>query len=257
MSLAGCLHLKDTPCYASYVPSVALTSTAQGKAHALALAQTYGFTFETDPRDYDFVLYWTGERLELRESHTQTKPLYIDFSRGKAAYRAAGRKLEPLARAVGVKGAYRPYVIDATAGLGQDALVLAASGCKVLMLERSPVIAALLADGLRRLDTDIAGNLSLSFGEAGEQLSVSIKPDVIYLDPMYPDSGKSAAKRKSMRIFRELVGDDLDATHLLETALGTAQKRVVVKRPLKAPALKEKPSSQLKGKTTRFDIYLV
>lgn len=228
----------------------------QGEAHALALAQAYGLKFETDPQTYDFVLNWTGERLELQETHTQTKPLYVDFSAGKAAYRAAGKRLEPLARAVGVKGAYRPYVADATAGLGQDALVLAASGCKVLMLERSPVIAALLADGLRRLDTDIAKNLSLNFGEASEQLSIAPRPDVIYLDPMYP-SGKSAAKRKSMRIFRALVGDDLDAADLLASALSAAQKRVVVKRPLKAPALKERPNSQLKGKTTRFDIYLV
>ena len=245
------------------VSKVALTSQLADKAQALILAQTYGIPFEAEPEGYDFVLFWTGERLELLELKRQTKPLFVDFTRGKAAYRAAGKRLEPLARAVGVKGEHRPYVVDATAGLGQDAFVLAASGCKVLMLERSAVIAALLADGLRRLDTKMKENkaeenLSLVFGEASQQLpDLSPKPDVVYLDPMYPDSGKSAAKRKSMRIFRELVGDDLDAAELLDIALNAAQKRVVIKRPLKAPALKGKPSAQLKGSTTRFDIYLV
>ena len=81
------------------------------------------------------------------------------------------------------------------------------------------------------------------------------KPDVVYLDPMYPESGKTAAKRKEMRLFRELVGEDLDIEELLEVALNTAKKRIVLKRPLKAPKLL-KPNTIYKGSTIRFDVYL-
>jgi 16S rRNA (guanine1516-N2)-methyltransferase len=89
-----------------------------------------------------------------------------------------------------------------------------------------------------------------------KQLSETERPEVIYLDPMYPESGKTAAKRKEMRLFRELLGDDLDAAELLELARKQAKRRVVVKRPLKAAALSSaKPSARLKGTTTRYDLY--
>lgn len=237
---------------------VTLTSPPALEPEARVLAQTYGLAYSPEPGG-ELVLIWTGERLELSELTTRTKPLYVDFAAGAPARRAAARGLEPLARAAGLKGGHRPYVVDATAGLGQDALVLAAAGCEVTLFERSPVVAALLADGLRRLAavSELAERLVLYHGDAAELLrTLALPPEVVYLDPMYPQGGKSAAKRKSMRMFRELVGDDADAGALLEAALSVALKRVVVKRPLKAEPLKPKPSAQLKGRTTRFDIYL-
>ena len=134
------------------------------------------------------------------------------------------------------------------------------------MVERSPVIAALLADGVQRAlahpeTTDAAARLSLYVGEARaalSNLSEPERPDTVYLDPMYPETGKKAAKRKEMRLFRRLVGDDLDAGDLLATARQVATRRVVVKRPAKAPALADqKPDAVIPGKTTRFDLYLV
>ena len=245
---------------------VALTLTAKSlTAEAASLADKLNLPrVREDDNSYDFLLTLTPERLELREPVAQTSPLFVDFTRGKTAYRGSQQKLEPLARAVGVKGAYKPTVTDATAGLGQDAFVLAAAGCQVTMLERSPIIAALLADGLARAQASrqaalTAANLSLRQGDALELLKPDERPpDTVYLDPMYPASGKSAAKRKSMRVFRQLVGGDTDASELLALALTVANRRVVVKRPLKAPTLGvRKPSSALLGRTTRFDIYLI
>jgi len=84
------------------------------------------------------------------------------------------------------------------------------------------------------------------------------RPEVVYLDPMYPHTGKSALQKKEMRLFRRLVGDDEDVPRLLQAALGCATKRVVVKRPRTAPPVLElKPSLAIEGKTTRFDVYLV
>lgn len=211
--------------------------------------------------DADFLLVVTQARLELREVASRAGPVYVDFS-----HRVKRGPREAVARAVGVKGAYRPTVLDATAGLGSDAFVLAAEGCSVTLVERSKVVAALLEDGLKRALNDpdtapAAARMTLVRGDAREVLqglTPSQRPDAIYLDPMYPETGKTAAKRKEMRFFRELVGDDLDAAALLEPARKVAERRVVVKRPLKAGFLGGvKPSATLPGRTVRFDLYLV
>lgn len=228
-----------------------------------ALAKRLGPILVEDASEADFSLVFSSEGLELRELGGTTKPLKLDFS--PLLRRRNTSKIEPLARAVGVKAEVRPEVLDLTAGLAQDAFILASYGCKVHMLERSPVIAALLEDGLKRAQAQpdlapIVKHMSLQVGDANEWLSSLVSPgmsyDAIYLDPMYPETTKSAAKRKEMRFFRALVGSDADAANLLELALQTPVRRVVVKRPLKAPTLKEKPNASLKGKTTRFDLYL-
>jgi 16S rRNA (guanine1516-N2)-methyltransferase len=133
------------------------------------------------------------------------------------------------------------------------------------MVERSPFIAALLRDGLERAlaadDTRAAAErMCLHSGDAAtvmKQFDAPHRPDVVYLDPMYPHRSKSALVKKEMRLLRTLVGEDLDAPRLLESALRTAAKRVVVKRPRLAAALPGvAPSHSLMGSTTRFDIYL-
>src|SRR5690606_23946763 len=81
-------------------------------------------------------------------------------------------------------------------------------------------------------------------------------PEVIYLDPMFPDRQKTADVKKEMRAFHSLVGKDEDAGDLLDLALSRARYRVVVKRPRKSPTLNQKtPSYQLEGKSSRDDIY--
>jgi len=213
--------------------------------------------------DADFLLVLSVRGLELRELGGTTKPLRIDFE--PMLGRRQTQKIEPVARAVGLKGELRPRVLDLTAGLGQDAFILASYGCKVHMLERSPIIAVLLEDGLKRAQmepklVDIVGRMSLQVVDAKAFLTASTFSgegyDALYIDPMYPETGKSAAKRKEMRFFRALVGSDDDADELLGYALNTSVRRVVVKRPLKAPPLGAKPSASLKGRTTRFDLYI-
>jgi 16S rRNA (guanine1516-N2)-methyltransferase len=220
--------------------------TFQAKADELARRLELPQTSQAD------LFLVVGERLELREANAKTGPVYVDFQ--KFSQRKKQAK-DFIAKAVGVKGTYRPTVTDATAGLGQDAFVLASYGCSVVMLERSPVVAELLQDGLARSQNlKEISNLTLYQGDA-KHLLPTLQADVVYLDPMYPGLGKSAAKRKEMRLFREVVGDDTDVAEVFEIACQTANKRVVVKRPLKAPAL-AKPSFNLVGKTVRFDVYL-
>ena len=168
-----------------------------------------------------------------------------------------------IAKAVGVQSGVRPTVLDATAGLGRDAFVLASLGCEMTLIERQPLIAALLEDGLARALRDaevapIAARMRLLCGNAIGLMQQwqDEAPQVIYLDPMFPHRDKSALVKKEMRLFRPFVGDDLDAPELLAAALELASHRVVVKRPRKAPCIAgPKPSHALDGKSSRYDIY--
>ncbi len=200
-------------------------------------------------------------------NHPQ-KPLFIDFTAGKSAYRRehGGGRQQSIARAVGIKPHTQLDILDVTAGLGQDAFVLASLGCKVRLLERSPLIAALLGNALQRAtahpDTRlIAEHMTLIAQDAISYLSESEKsqaPDVIYVDPMYPHRSKSALVKKSMRLLRGIVGNDEDSERVLEAALKFAQKRVVVKRPKGAPTLGQRaPSHRIEDQGTRFDVYMI
>lgn len=190
------------------------------------------------------------------------KPIYVDFVEGKAFYRRVFSGKELIAKAVGFKKSVHLSVIDATAGLGRDAFVLASLGCHVTLMERSKTLAALLADGLSRAKENvstemIANRMTLMSGDAKELLLHQFA-DVIYLDPMYPHQDKSALVKKEMRILREILGDDDDAEALFNIALKAAKKRVVVKRPKHADFISDKkPDITFKGSSTRFDVYLI
>jgi 16S rRNA (guanine1516-N2)-methyltransferase len=195
------------------------------------------------------------------------QPLRVDFA--DPAWRHRQRQIswrkEQIARAVGMGRDKNLSIVDATAGLGQDAYVLALLGAQVTCIERSPVIAALLADGIDRLQqAKLAGadNVELVQADAANFLTESLGKlsfDVVYLDPMYPGrDAQSALQKKSLRMLRQIVGEDMDADSLLEPALALASKRVVVKRPKQAGFLcGREPQLQLKGSSSRFDVYLI
>ena len=206
-------------------------------------------------------------RLELVNlDQPSIAPTVIDFLSGKTAYRrkyghAGG---EVISKAVGIKKGHRPNIVDATAGWGRDAFVLATMGCRVHMIERSAVIATLLEDGIRRAEHDekigplIKDHLSFNCGESQQELlKTPFEPEVIYLDPMFPHREKSALVKKEMRMLQEIVGQDEDADELLTLALTIATNRVVVKRPAYANFLAGiKPQTSIKTRKHRFDIYL-
>ena len=193
-------------------------------------------------------------------------PIRVDYESGAVAHRRrfGGGKGQQIAKACGVSSSFTPYVADLTAGLGRDGFVLATLGCRVDMVERVPVVYALLSDGLHRaqLTSDpelqnILTRLSLTNMQGTEFLkTTSNLYDVIYLDPMFPHADKSAQVKKEMLAFRSLVGGDQDSAELLDAALQHDPARVVVKRPRKAPIIEgPQPSYALEGKSGRFDIY--
>lgn len=215
---------------------------------------------------HPLVLVMTDDHLELRKrDEPKLGGIFVDFVGGTLAHRRkfGGGRGEAVVKAVGVKGDYLPDVVDATAGLGRDAFVLAAVGCRVRMLERHPVVAALLDDGLARGYADpeigewLRQRLQLIHASSLQTLSEIVpRPQVVYLDPMFPHRQKSALVKKEMRIFQTLVGTDQDADGLLALARQLATKRVVVKRPDYAPPLAGVATSNaVVTKGHRFDIY--
>ncbi|MBS0882579.1 16S rRNA (guanine(1516)-N(2))-methyltransferase RsmJ [Pantoea sp. JGM49] len=240
-----------------------IDESGAGDGALLHLAQRWGLQHDDQAV---MALVLTPERLELRKlDEPKLGGIFVDFVTGAMAHRRkfGGGRGEAVAKAVGIKGGYLPDVIDATAGLGRDAFVLAALGCRVRMLERHPVVAALLDDGLRRgyEDAEIGGwlreRLTLLHVVSQQALSdITPAPDVVYLDPMYPHRQKSAMVKKEMRVFQSLVGPDEDADALLEPARRLAKKRIVVKRPDYAPPLAGVATqSAVVTKSHRFDIY--
>lgn len=250
------------------VAVAAESSVLLNKATALAAKLALPLATDTLATPPTHLLILTGVRLELRElGPAAPGPVYVDFRVGAAAHRRqfGGGRRQPLARAVGLKGGATPRVLDVTAGLGQDAFVLAHLGCTVQLVERCPIIAALLRDGLQRAAEDpeigqwVAERLSLCPMDGRDYLRglrEDQRPEVIYLDPMYPHRRKTALAGKAMRLLRQLAGDDLDAPDLLAAALACARQRVVVKRPRLAPALDgPPPDAQIVSPNTRFDLY--
>lgn len=239
-----------------------------------AIALRWQLTHDNDSQSI-MALVLTPERLELRKlDEPKLGAIYVDWVGGAAGHRRkfGGGKGQAIAKAAGLNKGGTPTILDGTAGLGRDAFVLASLGCHVQMIERHPAVAALLEDGLERAkkDEEIGGwvsqRITLLHASSHEALSdlardsTFVKPDIVYLDPMYPhpeNKKKSALVKKEMRVFQTLVGADDDADSLLVPALELAGKRVVVKRPDYADWLNNlKPTMAIETKKNRFDVYV-
>lgn len=244
-------------------------SVMQSKA-ILCFLRDHGLSGASDPI-YIFVV--SGLPLSLLQlASGSVLTLSADLTDPSLNYRRmkGGGRQQMLAKAVGLGASSQLQVLDATAGLGRDAFILASLGARVQMVERVPEVRALLASALSRAREQgptqspdflkTIRRLSLESGDAITHmgaLETEHRPDVVYLDPMFPSRKKSALVKKEMRILHDLVGADTDGAQLFEAALQVGAPRIVVKRPRIAPALTDiKPSHVFSGKRNRFDVYL-
>jgi len=219
---------------------------------------------------YNLQLLFHDDIIELFDTQLKTS-ISIDFLKGTLAHRQqfGGGRGQAIAKAIGLKSGITPTVLDTTAGLAGDAFVLASLGCPITLIERSSILFSLLENALER------ATLNDGFKQIAQQGFIIINcnandyifeqrtnnktpPDVIYIDPMYPERKKSALVKKDMQILQRLHGEQDDASTLLDNALLFAKKRVVVKRPTHAKTLNEKkPNTCIKSKKTRYDIYTI
>lgn len=225
-----------------------------------------------DPGD-DLQLIFHDDLIELYDNQLNTS-ISIDFLHGSLGHRHAfgGGRGQAIAKAAGLKSGKSPIILDLTAGLAGDAFILASLGCPVTMLERSAIVHLLIEDAIERAHLNDSFQSIITQGfkaihsdaiayiECQLQKDVE-RPEVIYIDPMYPERKKSALVKKDMQILQRLHGSDDNAEQLLQAGLVFATKRVVVKRPTHASPVKCKvagfatPSTSIKSKKTRYDIY--
>lgn len=222
---------------------------------------------------FEMLLLTTPEGLELRVLDGEAelrggRGVRADWERIDIASGAGRSFKQPIAKAVGLRSMrdLPLTVLDATAGWGRDAWLLAALGCEVRALERSRVLATLLEEARSRLSPlqpEVAARLEIVAGDSRDYLerclrSRAARPSVVYLDPMFTGAARrKTAEQKSMRVLRRLVGPDEDAPQLFALALQVATKRVVVKRPDKGGRdFGLKPTATHQGKGFCFDVYL-
>lgn len=191
--------------------------------------------------------------------------IICDFTSGAIAHRLkfGGGRSQALAKAAGFTRGRTPEIVDATAGLGRDAFLLASLGASVVMIERSAEVHSALQVALLKAGegpaeiADITSRMRLIHGDAREILG-GLEPEVVLVDPMHPPRRGTALVKKEMRQLRQVVGADEDALELMLAALDAARNRVVLKWPLRAKALPglKSPSHQIIGKTTRYDVFI-
>ncbi len=248
----------------------------QQQAHEIASSlQLQAFAIANSDRKTLLAWVEKGELAILLNGQLSLQPLSkplpnavaVDWANKRLLWRLqhGGGRSELIAKACGIKKDFLPTIVDATAGFGKDSLLLASLGCYVTLVERSPLVAAMLADGWQRAQSEpylqpFLPRMRICHGDAKQwllALSPDERPDVVYLDPMFPDRGNSAKVKQDMQVFHIAVGADDDADALLAPALAVAKKRVVVKRPRYAEHLAgQKPSLMYEGESSRFDVYL-
>ncbi|MDH5710822.1 MAG: class I SAM-dependent methyltransferase [Gammaproteobacteria bacterium] len=217
---------------------------------------------------HDLQLIFAEDHIELYDRQLNTS-IYVDFVHGALAHRQqfGGGRGQAIAKAIGLKQGKNPNVLDVTAGLARDAYILATLGCRMTLVEKSPILCQLILDGINRgLNHEHSAHVLTDSFELHQQDAIDYLknmtkdqyPDVVYLDPMFPERKKSALVKKDMQILQRLLGKDENNAMLLESALRYARERVVVKRPAHAPFLADKkPAASIHSKKTRYDIYLI
>lgn len=202
------------------------------------------------------------ERIDGRLSLVkQDTVFYGDFTKLKKRLTHANLTHEMPVKACRIKNKQMPVsVLDATAGLGEDALLLAAFGFNVTLYERDETIYKLLSDTIERAkeDADLlkaVSRMTLFYEDSIKAMrELKEKPDVVYLDPMFPLRTKSGLVKKKFQLIHELEKPCEDENELLEAALSAALVRVVIKRPLKGEYLAGvKPDYSIEGSTIRYD----
>lgn len=256
------------------LPSVcAVRPVDSDAADALAERLKLSVAGKASAGDDSWKLLVDGGRLTLMRP--DAVKLHIDFTRGKTAARQhePRRLRQPLARAIGIarlrrRLCHEPSVVDATGGLGRDAWFAASLGCRVTLIERSPVVHALLQSALVQAGSDAvhaetASRITLHNADAIDALASlpADSADVVYLDPMYPPTRRRAAVTKGMQFLHELLGPDCGNDGLLGAALATAGHQVTVKRPAGAESLVGADGFEFQKMTidspgTRYDVYM-
>tara|TARA_A100001015_G_scaffold269833_1_gene321841 strand:+ start:337 stop:1074 length:738 start_codon:yes stop_codon:yes gene_type:complete len=188
-------------------------------------------------------------------------PLKIDIKKGALGWRLARAQHEThLKKAIG-KTDQPLRILDATAGLLRDSMIMLALGHSVTAYEQSKILYTMLNNELNQLsetDSNLL-NFQLINSNVCETKFSDESFDVIYFDPMYPEDRASSARRsdlKKINSILEIEGLASDPESTFTYLRNIPSTKLIVKRPLKADAFEGSINYQITGKSVRFDIYL-
>ncbi|OON88263.1 hypothetical protein BXO88_00215 [Oribacterium sp. C9] len=224
-------------------------------------SSTSGQSLEDNHKKLPLYLKMDDEGLSLTDG---THALRGDFTDNLSRLKQSNLEREMLVKAAKLKGLdHTPVLIDATAGMGEDSLLLAASGFNVKLYEYDPIIASLLEDTLRRAKQvpalrDIVSRMELHIENSIDAMNnLDITPDIVLLDPMFPTRTKSSLVKKKFQLLQQLEPPCSDAAMLLNAAISLRPHKIIIKRPVKGPFLADiKPDYSLTGKAIRYDCIL-
>ncbi|MBL32943.1 MAG: hypothetical protein CMD79_03585 [Gammaproteobacteria bacterium] len=221
----------------------------------------YEIVFEK-PYTKNYFIYDTNGLSFILGSNNTTKLINVNFMSGKLGWRLKRADHEGnLKKALG-RTKNSLVIFDATAGLLSDSMIFLSLGHKVVAVEQSKIIFLLVDDAIKRAKNEIPFlkniNLinanSLDIYKSSQELF-----DIVYLDPMYPISKKNIKKSgdlDSLRSILEIENILNEENSLINSFMKEDYQKLILKRPLKAKKLHSNINYQVKGKSTRFDIYL-
>ncbi|MFQ3340077.1 MAG: 16S rRNA (guanine1516-N2)-methyltransferase [Gammaproteobacteria bacterium] len=187
--------------------------------------------------------------------------LHIDFLSGSMGWRLKRSDHETLLKKTLGKSKGALTIFDGTAGLLSDSIIFLSLGHSVVACEQSKILHLLVQDACKRAESDLPFLKNLTFinGDSLEAYKEYSDIDVVYLDPLYPEIKKNILRSGDINYIRGLLDlESIDdrADFLFDEFKKLNCKKIILKRPIKADKLDKNINYQVKGKSTRFDIYL-
>lgn len=219
---------------------------------------------EIFPKDETFLKLENG----ILSLNYNDMSMNADFKKSTKRLVFSNLKNELIVKAVQIKGERPEFlnVLDATAGFGEDSLLLAGYGFRVILYERNEFVGLLLQNALERAKNDsdnpvlqdAASKMTFIKGDSIAAMNEKKHDvDVVVLDPMFPERNKSGLIKKKFQLIHEFISPCEEEEILMDAALNSGARKIVVKRPLKAPFLAGvKPNYSVKGKNIRYDVIL-
>ena len=216
----------------------------------------------TRPDLGSYLIYDTKGLSFIQDAVNSRQLIYIDFLKGKLGWRIKRAQHESnLKKALG-KTKHTLNIFDATAGFLSDSMIFLSLGHKVTAVEQSKIVFYLVHDALKRAQTEIPfiKNLTLINGDSVEiYKNIEDVFDVIYLDPMYPPNHKSAKGSgdiKAIKSILKLENISNEEDDICDAFMKDKYQKIILKRPLKSKKNYSNINYQVRGKTTRFDIFI-
>ena len=195
------------------------------------------------------------------EATSASNILHVDFLSGSMGWRLKRAEHETLLKKTLGKTKDNLTIFDGTAGFLSDAMIFLSLGHKVIACEQSKIIYLLVQDACERASSElpVLSNLTLLNGNSFEMYQDQNDVDAIYLDPLYPTTKKHVSRAGNINSIRSI----LDIENIIDNAdklftdfKGVEYKKIILKRPIKSEKLCNNINYQIKGKSTRFDIYI-